>query len=363
MSDEQGLARKIQIQPAWQFVDESGQVLDPKLFVLLSGVHSDGKLTAAAQAAGISYRHAWNLLNKWAAFFSCPLVALQKGRGASLTPLGEKLLWAHQRVGARFEPQLEGLTSELNLAIQDAMSEVRPRLRLHAAHGYAVALLPGFANNFQLDLQYCSGEQALAALARGACDVAGFHVPESEVSDELIERYSKLLKPRAYKLIRFISRQQGLILTKDLAAEVHGLKDVADGRLRFINRQQGTDTRALFDELLRKAGVDGRNIQGYDNEEFTHSAVAAYVASGAADIGFGVKHAAAQFGLEFVPLATERYFMVCHQKTLVSNAGERFIALLASPEYRDAVKGLAGYSGDGCGDLEVIEEGLSWYRS
>jgi molybdate transport repressor ModE-like protein len=363
MSDKQGSGRKIQIQPAWQFVDESGQVLDPKLFVLLSGVHTGGKLTKAAELAGISYRHAWNLLNKWAAFFSCPLVSLQKGRGASLTPLGEKLLWAHQRVGARFEPQLEGLTSELNLAIQDAMSDVRPRLRLHAAHGYAVALLPGFANNFQLDLQYCSGEQALAALARGSCDVAGFHVPQSDISEDLIERYSKLLKPRAYKLIRFISRQQGLIVTKDKVLEVQSLKDVASGRLRFINRQQGTDTRALLDELLRKAGVEGSEIQGYDNEEFTHSAVAAYVASGAADVGFGVEHAAAQFGLEFVPLATESYLMVCHQKSLTNSACERFIALLSSPEYREAVKGLAGYSAEGCGELTVIEEGLNWYRS
>ncbi len=354
--------RKIHIKPSWQFVDENGQTLDPQLFALLSGVHGERKLTAAAKLAGISYRHAWNLLNKWSAFFGVPLVKLEKGRGAELTELGQKLLWARQRVNARFEPQLEGLVSELNLAIQDALSDARPKLRLHAAHGYAVALLPDFAENFQLDLQYCSGEAALAALARGSCDVAGFHVPQSDMSEDLIEQYSRLLKPRAYKLIQFIGRQQGLILRAEHREDLEGLHDVARARLRFINRQTGTGTRALFDELLRKQGLSGRDIEGYENEEFTHSAVAAYVASGAADVGFGVEHSAVQFGLEFVPLARESYLMVCHQKTLATTACERFIALLRSSAYAEAVNALAGYNAEGCGELAHIEESLPWYR-
>lgn len=354
--------RKIQIRPSWQFIDESGQTLDPQLFALLSGVHSDGKLTAAAKVAGISYRHAWNLLNKWSAFFGSPLVDLQKGRGASLTDLGEKLLWARQRVNARFEPQLESLASELNLAIQDALSDLRPRLRLHAAHGYAVALLPDFANNFQLDLQYCSGEAALAALGRGSCDVAGFHVPQGDMSEELIERYSKLLKPRAYKLIHFISRQQGLLLRPEHGSVIGGLKEVAGGGFKFINRQQGTGTRALLDELLRKQGLGGADIEGYENEEFTHSAVAAYVASGAADVGFGVEHAAAKFDLQFVPLARESYLMVCHQKTLGNAACERFLDLLRSEEYASSVNALEGYDARACGQVALIEDSLDWYR-
>jgi len=356
-------SRKIHIQPSWRFVDESGQTLDPQLFTLLNGVYREGKLTKAAEAANISYRHAWNLLNKWAAFFGCPLVALQKGKGASLTNLGEKLLWASQRVNARFEPQLEGLASELNLAIQDALSDLRPRLRVHAAHGYAVALLPGFAQNFQLDLQYCSGEAALAALARGNCDIAGFHVPESDMSDELIERYSKLLKPRAYKLIRFISRQQGLMVKPGRKESIQGLVDVATGGLKFINRQKGTDTRALLDELLRQLGLSGLDVNGYENEEYTHSAVAAYVASGAADVGFGVEHAAAQFGLDFVPLATENYLLVCHQKTLTSSACERFLELLRSADYLSSVNKLAGYRAEHCGEVAKIEDRLPWYKA
>ena len=109
--------KRIQIEPAWSFTDEAGNRLDPQLFGLLHAVHQSGKLTTAAAEAGISYRHAWNLLNKWADFFGVELVEMQKGRGARLSPLGDKLLWAEQRVAARLGPQLESLGSELNLEI------------------------------------------------------------------------------------------------------------------------------------------------------------------------------------------------------------------------------------------------------
>jgi len=352
--------RKIQIEPAWRFRDDEGNELDSKLFELLAAVHQGGKLTQAAKTVGLSYRHSWNLLNKWAEFFGCELVAMHKGRGASLTPLGEKLLWARERVSARFEPQLESLASELNLEIQQATADVRPVLRLHAAHGFAVATLPEHAGDLRLDIQYRSGEEALAALARGACDVAGFHVPTTDISATQRQTYSRLLKPRAYRVIRFIRRQQGLIVQPQKLAVVTDLQALAGGELRFINRQQGAATRALFDELLRRAELSPLQIQGYENEEFTHSAVAAYVASGMADVGFGVEHAANQFGMGFVPLASEDYFMVCHNSRLQTNACQRFLAVLRGEAYRSAVEKLGGYTADGCGELVTVEEAMPW---
>lgn len=353
--------KKIHIVPAWHFRDNQGNELDAKLFDLLAGIHASGKLTAAAKSVGLSYRHSWNLLNKWAGFFGCELVSLQKGKGAELTPLGDKLLWAQQRVSARFEPQLESLASELNLEIQKAMADARPLLRLYAAHGFAVATLPKYAAQLQLDIQYRSGEEALAALARGACDIAGFHVPTEAISDAQIELYRRLLKPRAYKLIRFIRRQQGLIVHPDKVDGVDNLQALGTGALRFINRQQGGATRALFDELLRRADIASSAVNGYENEEFTHSAVAAYVASGMADAGFGVEHAANQFGMAFVPLASEDYFMVCHANSLASAACERFLTMLRSDDYRAEVEKLGGYTAKGCGELIAVEDAMPWF--
>lgn len=353
--------KRIHVEPAWSFRDESGHRLDPQLFVLLNGIHEQGKLTAAAKAMGISYRHSWNLLNQWAAFFGCDLVELEKGKGAKLTSLGEKLVWAEQRVVARLQPQLKSLASELNLEIQRSLEGVSPLLRLHASHGYAVELLSEYAEDFQLDLQFRTPEEALSSLNRGACDMAGFHVPTEVLSESMIRSYSQLLKPRVHRIIRFITRQQGLITQKGNPHGIHSLEDLSKDNIRFINRQKEAGTRGLLDELLRRNKIDSKRIQGYQEEEYTHSAIAAHIASDMADVGFGVEAAASRFGLDFIPVTTEYYLLVCHSRTLRQAAAVRLMDTLNSEALQSNIANLPGYSLDQCGEVVRIEEVFSWY--
>lgn len=348
--------KRIRIEPAWSFTDERGNRLDPQLFGLLREIHQTGKLTLAAAEVGISYRHAWNLLNKWTDFFGVPLVEMHKGRGTRLSPLGGKLLWAEQRVAARLGPQLESLGSELNLEIQQLFEGVKPVLRMYASHGYAVALLPKFAGDFQLDLQYCSPQEALAALNRGACDLAGFHMPTTAVSGPLMKGYRRRLKPRSHRVIRFITRCQGLMVRADNPRGIAGLADLVRDDVRFINRQKESGTRALLDILLRDAGLSTHDIDGFELEEYTHSAVAAYIASGMADVGFGVEAAARQFGLGFVPLATEHYLMVCHRQSLRDPKVALLLETIRSAPFLEAVSRLPGYSPSRCGEVCSVDE-------
>ena len=50
--------------------------------------------------------------------------------------------------------------------------------------------------------------------------------------------------------------------------------------------------------------------------ELTHSAIAAFVASGMADVGFGVEPAAHHFGLDFIPVVDEDYYFACERARL-----------------------------------------------
>ncbi|MEH6822741.1 MAG: substrate-binding domain-containing protein [Motiliproteus sp.] len=351
--------QRIDIIPTWSFRDEAGHQLDPKLFGLLAAIHEQGKLTKATLQVGISYRHGWNLLKKWTAFFGCELVSLQKGKGATLTPLGEKLLWTEQRVVARFEPQLKNLASELNLEIQKSLESSRPQLRLYASHGYAVAQLPDHAVDYQLDLQYKSAEQALAALERGQCDLAGFHVPTEVISASMLETYHRYLKPRAHRVISFVTRCQGLMIKPANPKAIVSLQDLVRSDVRFINRQTASGTRALLDELMRREGLSSTAINGFEDEEYTHSAVAAYVAAGMADVGFGVEAAARQFGLGFLPITSEYYLFVCHTRTLKQAAMRRFIASLTTPGFVEGIAQLPGYAPSHAGEIMRVEDFLA----
>lgn len=351
--------KKVVITPAWSFSDEAGNRLDPQLFELLQAVDQHGKLTKAAADLGISYRHAWNLLGKWNDFFfGLEIVELRRGKGARLTPLGEKLLWAERRVMARLGPQLESLASELNLEIQQLLEGAKPVLRMHASHGYAVALLPSFASEIQLDidLQYCTPHEALAALNRGACDVAGFHIPTTATRGSRAKAYRRLLKPRSHRIIRFITRRQGLIVKPGNPHSLHDVADLSREGTRFINRQKDSGTRILFESLLGEAGVNMRDITGHELEEYTHSAVAAYIAAGMADAGFGVEAAARQFGLEFIPLASEHYLMVCTKRSVADPQIQQLIELVSSTAFKHAVTTLPGYSPQRCGEICSVDE-------
>jgi molybdate transport repressor ModE-like protein len=348
--------KRINVEPAWIFKDESGSRLDPQLFLLISAIHEQGKLTLAAKQVGISYRHSWNILQHWAGFFGCKLVYLHKGRGAVLSPLGEKLLWAQQRLIARLEPQLKSFASEINLEIQRSLEGVKPLLNVYASFGYAVELLPNFADNYQLNLQYKEVEEALVALNKGQCDVAGFHLPVELRNAKYLTTYLRHLRPRAHKIIRFITRRMGLMVKASNPMNIATLQDLLEGPVRFINREPSSGSRYLFDELLVREDIPVESINGYDDVEYTHSAIAAYVAAGMADVGFGVEAAAKKFSLHFIPITTEHYLFVCNNKTLRQESMQRFLADITSAAFTTQVESLAGYSPDQCGEVVNVED-------
>ena len=85
---------------------------------------------------------------------------------------------------------------------------------------------------------------ALQEFAEGRADVAGFHVPIGAPRRPGTARRSCAgLRARRDRLIRFVDREQGLILPRGNPAQVKNLRDVASQRLRFVNRQRGSGTR------------------------------------------------------------------------------------------------------------------------
>jgi molybdate-binding protein len=135
---------------------------------------------------------------------------------------------------------------------------------------------------------------------------------------------------------------------------VRSLRDLSAKRLSIVNRQPGSGTRLLFDRLLVREGIPPSALAGYANEEFTHAAVAATVAAGRAEAGFAIRAAAAQFGLGFVPVVTERYLFACARRDVESPRVAAFRALLASRTTRAVVAPLPGYALDAPGTLLAL---------
>jgi molybdate transport repressor ModE-like protein len=352
---------KFAIKPLWVLRDhEDGEHLLPPLIPLLGAIHDTGSLAEACKAAGHSYRHAWGLLQEARQVFGAPLVASRRGRGATLTGLGEKLLWADKRIHARLAPALESLASEIEAELERASPDSRGVLRIHASHAFALTALRDFLarRHVPMEISYQGSSDALASLHHAGCDAAGFHVPIGELASAVLPLYGKWLKPGVHVLVNVVERRQGIIVGAGNPKGITSVADLARPGVRFVNRQPGSGTRIIFDLLLAKDHVAEGRIDGYDRNEYTHAAVAAHIASGMADAGLGVETAARQFHLGFVPLMNERYFLAVRRESLDSPLFERVLTAMRSREFRAQVVKLQGLDPGPCGTVQEVADAL-----
>src|ERR1700752_2602285 len=103
---------RIEIETVWRFNKEGSPHNVVVMLGVLNEIRKAGKIASAANDVHLSYRHVWNLIEQWSAFFGVPLVETQRGKGSRLPPFGEKLVWAGERMRARLGPQLENLAQE-----------------------------------------------------------------------------------------------------------------------------------------------------------------------------------------------------------------------------------------------------------
>jgi molybdate transport repressor ModE-like protein len=342
---------KVSIQPQWQLQARDGDTVAQRLIDLLVGIHEAGSLAGACARSDLSYRYAWGILQRGQKVFGSPLVTASRGTGARLTALGEKLVWADKRIAARLSPLLDTLASEIEVEFERAVAHADSILRIHASHGFAVETLHRFLTRQQIaaDLKYRSSREVLASLTRGNCDMAGLHVPIGEFEGRFLRLYASEFRSGAYRLIDLSTRRQGLMVAHGNPKKIRRIADLARRGVRFVNREPDSGTRFLFDQLLAKQHIDGGAIDGYETGEFTHAAVAAYVASGMADAGFGIETPAQRFGLDFIPLVKERYFFLVRTEQAESPAIRQAMTILRSGEFRKAVNKLPGYDATHCG--------------
>lgn len=343
----------------------AGTRLEHPLFEILAAIHRTGSVTQAALELALSYRHVWGLLRTWEARLGADLVVWQRGKRARLSGFGEKLLFAEQRVKARALPELENIRAAMEREFALAFDPGAHVLSLHASHDLALSQLKDFMarkDNLHLNLQFRPSMEALAALSRGECLLAGFHVSEERAPGTLVQKaYKKLLKPGKHKLISFVTRRQGLMVAARNPKGITGIADLKRGDVRFVNRQAGSGTRIEIDQWLQQERIAPAAVTGYDNAESTHLAVAAAIASGEADAGIGIQAAAFQFGLDFIPLACEQYYFVCLKETLESPAVRRLRELLQQSPWQEAIRNLPGYDTASAGKVVALTEAMPWY--
>ena len=196
----------------------------------------------------------------------------------------------------------------------------------------------------------------LMAIRNNEAHLAGIHLLSEATGQYNLEQVRAYLPQKSWQLVHLAMRQQGLMVAAGNPKEIRGLSCLTRPDVTFVNRQRGSGTRMLLDYELKKQGLTGADIAGYEKEVGTHMTVAASVASGTVDAGLGVLAAAKALGLEFLPVAAEQYDLLLnfepHDECL-----ELLLEVLRSDAFRADVEALGGYDLSDAGAILAEQSG------
>jgi putative molybdopterin biosynthesis protein len=184
----------------------------------------------------------------------------------------------------------------------------------------------------------------LLALGRGEAHLAGSHLLDEDTGEYNVGYIRRLLPQTEVVILGFVQRVQGLMVPKGNPKGIQSLADLTRPDVVFINRQRGAGTRVLLDYRLKQAEIAPAAIQGYERQEFTHLAVAAAVASGAADCGLGILAAARALHLDFVPVGEEQYDLIIPAAFYGSEVLAPLLEIIRDPAFAARVDKLGGYA-------------------
>jgi putative molybdopterin biosynthesis protein len=264
------------------------------------------------------------------------LTSLSRADGVTIVPRGSQGLPA----GA-----------EVNVELYRSKADINQTIFAIGSHDMTIDLMAQYLakRNRKLSSTNVGSLGGIFALSRGETHFAGSHLLDHATGEYNVSYIRKYLSGIKVKLITLVERQQGLIVMKGNPLKIEALQDLTRSDIFFVNRQRGAGTRELLDYNLKMAELHSDMIRGYENEEYTHLAVAAAVSSGRADCGMGIAAAASALELDFIPLFMENYDLIIPVEHYESELLLPLVELLSNDKFRSEISALPGYNVESMG--------------
>ena len=262
----------------------------------------------------------------------------------------------------RIPPLSEGVdeneTAEVELL--KPVDEITNTLVMVGSHDLTLDLLANLLGKYYppifLSSHSVGSLGGILAIKNGSCHMAGSHLLDPETGEYNFPYIRTYLNGIEVKVIHLVFREQGLFVQRGNPKKVKGLADLIRKDIAFINRQKGSGTRILLDHTLKTLSLDSNQIRGYQKEEFTHMGVASTVASGIADAGLGILSAARAMGLDFIPIAKERYDVIIPSIYFEDEKVQKVIEAIGSDEFKKTALQMGGYDVSRTGELLTSSE-------
>jgi putative molybdopterin biosynthesis protein len=279
---------------------------------------------------------------------------IQQGQPVQLCRVGKRTL------GISAAPQTLGLPLADGVALSASSAQAfedQPaydKRLLVAGCDPAISVLAQFllrSEGVELIAAPCSSRTALEWLKEGKVHVAGSHLRDDRTGEYNLPVIKRLFPQGGVRVVTFAIWDQGLVIMRGNPKGIRAAADLGRKGVTIVNREQGAGSRQLLDKELAASGISNRQISGYHTIANGHLPAAFRVSCGDADCCIATRSAAQAFGLDFIPLATERYDLVFPRRYEDFPAIQSLLDVLHRSALRRRLELLAGYDTSHTGNL------------
>jgi excisionase family DNA binding protein len=191
----------------------------------------------------------------------------------------------------------------------------------------------------------------LSVLARRRADVCALHWgPDTES----LQRHPALLRQhvqhRDWILVRLFRREQGLIMAPGLWTGDSRIEQLFAPDVRWVARQEGAGSQRFLREVIAEHRLDPADRRT-TARAYSERDAASAIATGQADVAPGVRAAAGEFGLEFLPLGWEAFDLAMSRGIFFRTLFRGLLDVLRGAECQRLAQVFGGYD---CSDLGNI---------
>jgi len=190
---------------------------------------------------------------------------------------------------------------------------------------------------------YRNSSQSLNLLKESLIHVAGSHLRDEATGESNLPVIRKQFPKDSVAVISYAIWQEGIVVARGNPKNIKGIEDLRRKNVVIVNRERGSGSRNLLDSHLRRAGIVPNAVRGYQETASGHLPAAWQVKNGRADCCLATKTAACVFGLDFIPLESERYDLVIKNHNLSHPGVQILLDTLGRTAFRRELEGLGGY--------------------
>ena len=193
----------------------------------------------------------------------------------------------------------------------------------------------------ELALFACGSGEGLTRLVSGRAVLAGLHLIDPETGENDPRSLPALRALPDVVLIEWAKREQGLVLAP---GNPHGVRRLADiKKLRLAWRQEGAGAQVLLYYLLACEGLSYGDLKRDERAALTETDLALRVRDSHADCGVAIAAVAREFGLDFIPLRSERFDLAMRRRDYFEPPVQRLLRFASTSACRARAAELGGY--------------------